>query len=1431
MFITHAQNFEDVMLWRALKQIEKGFYVDVGANHPVIDSVSKAFYDRGWRGVHVEPVPAYASLLRQARPDETVIEKAVGAKAGRLTLHIIPDTGLSSLIKEVAEKAIELRGYEKQEVIVDVLTLEELLTPYQGRDLHWLKIDVEGAEADVLRGWNSLRDRPWIMVVEATAPNTQIETHHEWESILLNAGYQFAWFDGLSRFYVASEHAELAQAFRTPPNVFDQLVPALLLDRSEEKALAEQRVAELSERVNELERRLASQHNERRARKTARRILYLIREKITSLPLINRRPSAETAPQPLEIPQLAEDAVRALEELQAPPVNPKLDEVISLDQMRQAPSSVSLVLPIVQMDRGALERSIQSVLRQTESTWELLLIASDVHAELARDWLDVDWRIRHIEAGVANLVTVAEFATSEFVVTLRQGDALDDDYVRIFVQHIASAGEVDLVYVDEWLEAKNGAIGQPFYKPDWSPEHLDSVNYIGRGFAIRKSILLSAPVITETSPDAADYALLLDITSHMRGVIHIDEILYLSFNHRARLGGFFSNESLPGARAALERKVHRENTRAEVRADLVNGVLDVIWPTPDEPVTLVILTGLSKRDVQGRGETVLVTHFVRSIIEKSTFQKYKILVVDDGETPEDLAVILAEHGHEIHSMKRNGAFSFAKKANFAVNLAPDGIVILLNDDMEVIAPDWIQRMACLAARPHIGAVGALLLYPEGKIQHAGMVMGFHGSVGQIFHGIEPNGTEYAGFASVQRNYSAVTGAAIAFRKSVFVSLGGFDEQFTTDYNDVDFCLRCIRAGYRVVQTPAARLYHFHNSSFKRSCDDAHERELFIKRWRTWIDRDPFFSKHFQKRHHDLPLIERHAAAQLVPEIKSPDQDSGNAVYRNLCARLHQDANDTLAKLGFGNEALIDNRKHDMNRQLACILRLGLFDKEFYLDIYPDVRCAGVEPILHYANCGDAEGRLPNPIFDPHFYRRQFAGEPLKDILSLYHYAVAGETAGLSASASFNPLRYRLSNPSLGSWLDHPLTHYLWIGRKEGLPTRSRIRLLPGQTITCKKSQLPPKVGGRRLKRAVNIIGPLDRVAGLGVSARGYLRAIEATNFGPVGARVQTREFGIQTTIGGEPQFPELIPDAAINIVHMNGDTIPQMMEHGGRELLASRYNVAVWFWELSTLRPEWSALIKYFHEFWAPTPFIARTIARSTKKPVHLVAPFLPYLKEISAVSQRESKPHFVYCFDANSILERKNPCALLDAFQIAFRPDGSTSEARLTFKITYPNRAIPEVERLYSARDADSRIHIIDWIMADEALHQLIASATAYVSPHRSEGLGLTVLEAMASLTPVIATSYGGVERFVTPDAAYPIDHRMVELTDDYPPYPKGFVWADPDVGSLASKLREVAGDEGRALAQAKRARARVIDEFASDALISIYRAELDRIGNTIFS
>lgn len=223
MFVSYAQNFEDVMLWRALKGVENGCYIDVGAQHPVSDSVSKAFYDLGWRGIHIEPVPEFAQLLKQNRPDESVFQVALGATAGTAKLFNIEGTGLSTVVESVASRHATNDGFVIHELSVPRLTLDMIFeTLPEGQAVHWLKVDVEGAELAVLDGWSRRKYRPWVVVIEATRPGSTTENFAEWEDRLTSGMYSHVYSDGLNRFYLAAEHsAALGPSFRYPPNVFD----------------------------------------------------------------------------------------------------------------------------------------------------------------------------------------------------------------------------------------------------------------------------------------------------------------------------------------------------------------------------------------------------------------------------------------------------------------------------------------------------------------------------------------------------------------------------------------------------------------------------------------------------------------------------------------------------------------------------------------------------------------------------------------------------------------------------------------------------------------------------------------------------------------------------------------------------------------------------------------------------------------------------------------------------------------------------------------------------------------------------------------------------------------------------------------------------------------------------------------------------------
>jgi FkbM family methyltransferase len=222
---SYAQNAEDIRLWRVLRDVENGFYVDVGAGHPVIDSVTHLFYEHGWSGINIEPSPLFEELAR-ARTRDINLNVAVGAREGTVQLFVTyPEPTLSTVHPLVLESS---QDHVERVIAVEVpqRRLDTILAEHaQGRVIHFLKVDVEGAEYDVLDSCDWATFRPWVVLVEATRPNTREPTHHEWEPLLLKHGYVFAAFDGLNRFYVSEEHEALREALAYPVCSLDAFVP------------------------------------------------------------------------------------------------------------------------------------------------------------------------------------------------------------------------------------------------------------------------------------------------------------------------------------------------------------------------------------------------------------------------------------------------------------------------------------------------------------------------------------------------------------------------------------------------------------------------------------------------------------------------------------------------------------------------------------------------------------------------------------------------------------------------------------------------------------------------------------------------------------------------------------------------------------------------------------------------------------------------------------------------------------------------------------------------------------------------------------------------------------------------------------------------------------------------------------------------------
>lgn len=222
-FVSYAQNFEDVMLWRALRHVEDGFFVDVGANDPIVDSVTKAFSCRGWKGINIEPVGHWYGKLVEDRPHDINLQAAASSTNGFIEFFEVVGSGLSTPKADIAQRHSH-DGFEVLNQTVPSLRLADVFDQYKISTIHFLKIDVEGGEEDVLQGIDLQKKRPWLILVEATEPNSSTPSFQRWEPYLLENGYAHVYFDGFNRYYLSEDHPELLPAFGAPPNVLDNFV-------------------------------------------------------------------------------------------------------------------------------------------------------------------------------------------------------------------------------------------------------------------------------------------------------------------------------------------------------------------------------------------------------------------------------------------------------------------------------------------------------------------------------------------------------------------------------------------------------------------------------------------------------------------------------------------------------------------------------------------------------------------------------------------------------------------------------------------------------------------------------------------------------------------------------------------------------------------------------------------------------------------------------------------------------------------------------------------------------------------------------------------------------------------------------------------------------------------------------------------------------
>ncbi len=457
-------------------------------------------------------------------------------------------------------------------------------------------------------------------------------------------------------------------------------------------------------------------------------------------------------------------------------------------------------------------------------------------------------------------------ASGEFVAFLDHDDLLAPEALAEIVLSITQHPHVGLLYTDEDKIDARGDRYDPFFKPDWNPDLLTSLNYCCHLSVLRRSLIIELGGIATTVEGAQDWDLLLRATERLKAtqIVHIPKILYhwRASRHSTACSIKAKPHVTAASRRVLENHLHRtRRSFSKIENVHLGGHWHVHYALPNPAPRVSII-------IPNRDQKKLLQSCLESIQKKTDYPDYEILIADNDSQDLELLAYYREQSAQkkIRILKIPGPFNYSSINNRAVREAHGEILLLLNNDVEVIHSSWLQEMVSHAIRPEIGAVGALLYYPNGRIQHAGVILGIAGPmkvngiaghIGKYFLGEEPiTGNRM----KVVQNFSAVTGACLAVRKKVYEEVGGMDEQaLPVSFNDVDFCLKLHTAGYWNLWTPFAKLIHHESKSRKSDNTPAkrkrarHERVVMRERWGKLLDHDPAYNPNLTLEHEDWGL--------------------------------------------------------------------------------------------------------------------------------------------------------------------------------------------------------------------------------------------------------------------------------------------------------------------------------------------------------------------------------------------------------------------------------------------------------------------------------------------------------------------------------------------------------------------------------------------------
>ncbi|MBR0093472.1 MAG: glycosyltransferase family 2 protein [Lachnospiraceae bacterium] len=543
----------------------------------------------------------------------------------------------------------------------------------------------------------------------------------------------------------------------------------------------------------------------------------------------------------------------------------------------------SILTPLYNTPERFLRDMIESVLGQTYPKWQLCLAdASDeAHAYVARvveEYREKD-AARHPEGRIVykklaenggisgNTNACLALASGNYIGLLDHDDILHPEVLYLYADRIEE--DADYLYCDE-TTFSGGSIDHMLtmhFKPDFAIDNLRANNYICHFSVFAKSLMDGEELFRTRFDGSQDHDMILRLTDRARHIVHIPRLLYYWRSHEGSTAAGIEAKTyaIEAARGAVADHLTRHGFRhfriTSTRA--FETIFKISYEIQGDPKISIV--------IPNRDHAQDLSRLIDSIFERSTYANFDVTIVENNSTEETLAfydeLCDGPFGDRIRIADYTGAFgkrdfNFSSIVNYGVAESDGEYILLLNNDTEVVSADWMEEMLMYAQRKDVGAVGAKLLFPDGTVQHAGVIIGLgaHRTAGHSHYGMSKENLGYMGRLCYAQNMSAVTGACMMVKRRVYEELGGFDETFVVSLNDVDFCLRLREAGYLNVFTPFAQLAHYESAS--RGLDDTGEKakryeresELFRMKWRNILENgDPYYNPNFTLDKSDYSL--------------------------------------------------------------------------------------------------------------------------------------------------------------------------------------------------------------------------------------------------------------------------------------------------------------------------------------------------------------------------------------------------------------------------------------------------------------------------------------------------------------------------------------------------------------------------------------------------